>query len=221
MEILSLFPTPVGRFNLGALSEEEDAFMKTIGETQVKNEGNTTSLERVILHKPEMAELRQKIEATLAEYVKTTIAPTGDVKFLPTQAWLNYTTKGQWHHKHAHPGSIISGVYYVAASGDTDKIMFFRNGYKRVPFVQSEFNPWNSDSWWIPVSTGDLILFPSELEHMVPPVETDDTRISLSFNTWFEGNAGSVESLTHLSLSLSGPYTKPAEETRQIALNAV
>jgi uncharacterized protein (TIGR02466 family) len=155
---------------------------------------------------PGLVVLYEEIDAALAEYVKTTIAPVGDVKFLPTQAWLNFTTQGQWHHKHAHPGSLISGVYYVAASGDTDRIMFFRGGYKRVPFTQAEFNPWNSDSWWIPVAAGDLVLFPSELEHMVPPVTTDSTRISLSFNTWFEGSAGAVENLTHLAVSLSGPY---------------
>jgi uncharacterized protein (TIGR02466 family) len=206
VEIVNLFPTPVGRFNLGPLSPEEDAFVQAVGQVQVKNQGNTTSQERVILHRPEMAGLRERIDAALAEYVQTTIAPVGDVTFLPTQAWLNFTTQGQWHHRHAHAGSLISGVYYVAASGDTDRIMFFRGGYKRVPFTQAEFNPWNSDSWWIPVTAGDLVLFPSELEHMVPPVTTDSVRISLSFNTWFEGAAGSVESLTHLAVSLSGPY---------------
>jgi hypothetical protein len=30
-----------------------------------------------------------------------------------TQSWLNYTETNQYHHKHEHPNSLVSGVFYV------------------------------------------------------------------------------------------------------------
>jgi hypothetical protein len=63
-----------------------------------------------------------------------------------------------------------------------------------------EWNLWNSESWWFEVGTGDLVLFPSSLTHMVETVQGTDTRISLSFNTFPVGNIGEEVSLTGLKL---------------------
>ena len=35
-----------------------------------------------------------------------------------TQSWINFTKKGEYHHPHAHPNSLISGVFYVEADKD-------------------------------------------------------------------------------------------------------
>jgi hypothetical protein len=42
----------------------------------------------------------------------------------------------------------------------------------------------------LPVGTGDLLLFPSSLMHMVDNTVSKDTRISLSFNTFPVGTIG-------------------------------
>jgi hypothetical protein len=49
-----------------------------------------------------------------------------------TQSWLNYTKPGQFHHKHAHPNSFISGVLYMKAARQRDKIYFYKDGYKQI-----------------------------------------------------------------------------------------
>jgi uncharacterized protein (TIGR02466 family) len=210
MEVVNLFPTPVGRFHLGLLSEVEAKHLQAVGSEQVKNVGNTTSKARRLLQDPALPDLRTKIDEALAGYVANILAPARKTRMLVTQGWLNVTTKGQFHHKHAHPGSLISGVYYVEAAGETDRIMFHRSSYRRIQFPPRQFNPWNSETWWIPVKSGDLILFPSELEHSVPDLQTDTKRVSLAFNTWFQGECGSQDDLTHLQLSLAGPYAEVA-----------
>jgi len=58
---------------------------------------------------------------------------------------------------------------------------------------------YNSESWWFEVGTGDLLLFPSSLTHMVETVQEDE-RISLSFNTFPVGYVGDESSLTALHL---------------------
>jgi hypothetical protein len=59
---------------------------------------------------------------------------------------------------------------------------------------------WNSESWWYETGAGDLIIFPSNLTHMVQTKQGDGTRISISFNTFVKGYIGSDESLTGLHL---------------------
>jgi|TARA_R110000772_G_scaffold157927_1_gene269184 hypothetical protein len=53
-----------------------------------------------------------------------------------------------------------------------------------------DYNAWNSQTWWLPVEEGALLLFPSSLQHSVPPVEGEKDRISLSFNTFPVGDLG-------------------------------
>jgi predicted 2-oxoglutarate/Fe(II)-dependent dioxygenase YbiX len=59
---------------------------------------------------------------------------------------------------------------------------------------------YNSDSWWVPVETGNLVLFPSSTSHMVEDVVADKTRISIAFNTFVRGDLGDGVELTSLSL---------------------
>ncbi len=42
-----------------------------------------------------------------------------------TQSWLNYTETNQYHHKHQHPNSLVSGVFYINCDDKFDKIKFF------------------------------------------------------------------------------------------------
>ena len=58
----------------------------------------------------------------------------------------------------------------------------------------------NSESWWFEVGSGDLVLFPSNLEHMVETKVGNETRVSIAFNTFLKGHIGVDESLTGLQL---------------------
>lgn len=197
--IHNLFPTPVGRYELGRdLTAKELSFLKN-QETRF-NAGNTTSKDNTILKNKELTKLRDFLETSISEYFKTVYNPKHQVNLKITQSWTNYTENGQYHHKHAHPNSFVSGVFYVQANKEKDKIYFYRDGYQQIKFPPSEWNVWNSESWWFEVGTGDLILFPSSLTHMVETVQHDQTRISLSFNTFPVGVVGDEMDLTGLQL---------------------
>ena len=207
MEILGLFPVGVGRTNIGPLTLGELAAVRELGTEQLPNEGNTTSKARLVLQDGRLMPLRERIKIELDKYIDSIVCPEYRPEIVITQSWLNYSNKGQWHHRHEHPGSWLSAVYYVAADSESDKIYFHREKrYERIPFPPKEFNPYNSESWWIPVGTGDLVIFPSSLTHHVAPVETDSTRISLSLNTWFNGQAGREQDLTQLSCQVGPPF---------------
>ena len=199
MIIENLYPTPIGFFKYEeGLTEAQINFLS--GQEQRPNDGNTSSVDRYLLKQKKLANLTTYIEKCVHEYLMATICPKNDVRLRITQSWLNWTKPGQFHHKHAHPNSLFSGCYYVNANKETDKIFFYKDGYQRIKFPPVEWNSYNSESWWYPVGTGDIVLFPSELTHMVQPVGGEDTRISLAFNTFPVGHIGDEDELTALYL---------------------
>jgi uncharacterized protein (TIGR02466 family) len=199
MNIHNLFPLPIGFFRLGRdLTKTELDYI--LGQDKYPNQGNITSSNRTILKDKELTDIRDFIEDAMLEYFKTVHDPKGDVALYVTQSWANYTEPGQYHHKHAHPNSFISGVFYPQADRSVDKIYFYKSGYERIKVAPQTWNHWNSESWWFEVGAGDLILFPSHLEHMVETKVGNETRVSIAFNTFLKGHIGVDESLTGLQL---------------------
>ena len=199
MNLHPLFPTPVAFFDFPRdFSQDELDFM--LKQEQRPNMGNTTSSNNFILDRPELAEVRQFLQASVDEYLDQVFATTNKVGLRITQSWLNYTGNNQFHHKHDHPNSVVSGVFYIQSNKATDKIHFYKKlGNLRLP--SQNYNPYNSESWWFEAVPKQLILFPSTLEHSVETLKDYvGSRVSMSFNTFFQGEVGSLQDLTFLSL---------------------
>lgn len=198
MQMHNVFPTPVGMCDLERnLTEEEIMFVR--GQETRANMGNTTSVNNFVLRHAVMTPLRGWIEDCVSEFFKTTTNPKHDVHLRVTQSWFNYSQPGQYHHKHAHPNSFVSGVFYVNTNAD-DRIYFYKDQYHQISFPPESWNLYNSESWWFEAKQGRLILFPSSLTHMVPVVKGEDVRISLSFNTFPVGTVGEEMELSGLKL---------------------
>jgi len=195
----SLFPTAVSFFQYGGITEKEIQFI-TKQKTK-SNTGNTTSVDGYILKKKEMKKLKQFIEKSLKEYFQNIYQPKNDVEPYITQSWCNYTKEGEFHHKHFHPNSFVSDVFYVQADRTKDKIYFYKDGYQQIKISAKEYNPFNSESWWFETGTNDLVIFPSNLTHMVEKVVGKE-RISLSFNTFLKGHIGEDIELTGLHIGV-------------------
>lgn len=199
MNIQNLFPTPVGMSQLGRkLTKKELSFIK--GLDQYTNQGNTTSNDNYLFENKELADIHLFCQHQLEEYCQQVYCPKQDIEVYITQAWANYTKPGQYHHQHCHPNSFVSGVFYVNADKKNDKIFFFKGGYSQIEVPPTDWNQWNSKSWWYEAETGGLILFPSHLLHMVEQVTAKEDRISIAFNTFLKGKLGDNKALTELKL---------------------
>ena len=197
MNLFTLFPTAVGKFELGREFTKQE--YKFVEESERRpNMGNLTSVNNYVLREKPMKKLSEFLLESANKYFQEIYKPKDDVQLYITQSWLNFTEKGGFHHKHAHPNSFISGVFYINANPTQDKIFFFNEGYKQISLVATEFNLFNSESWWLEAGKGVLYLFPSSLAHMVEQVQHEETRISLSFNTFLKGTIGSNHNLTEL-----------------------
>jgi len=200
MNVLSLFPTAVSRTNIARpLTSIEYAVFKNISVRA--NVGNVTSENSMILDLPELKDIKQFIIDNVNEYFEKVISPNDNVVPYITMSWANITNTQGYHHRHVHKNSIISGVFYPNADEDSDSIMFYKPSYKSVAFTIKNWNVWNSESWEIPTGTGDLLIFPSDLEHEVKPVKKiDHERISLSFNVFVKGSLGAGITLDYVEI---------------------
>jgi uncharacterized protein (TIGR02466 family) len=190
--IHNLFPTPIGFYKVEIT--ELDAILS---QEQRSNTGNTTSVNNNLLDV--LPDLKKQVLVHLDDYFQSVYQPKHDVKLRITQSWANYTNAGQFHHKHAHPNSFVSGVLYPKADKEKDKIFFYKDGYQQIKIPPKDWNHWNSESWWFEVGVGDLVLFPSSLTHMVETVN-GESRVSIAFNTFPVGYVGDDLDLTGLHL---------------------
>ena len=164
------------------------------------NQGNTTSKDNNLFDREEMKDVYEFAKESVNKYLQSVYAPKNDVSLYVTQSWANYTQPGGFHHKHAHPNSFVSGVLYIQADPEKDKIYFYRDGYQQLKLPTENYNPYNSESWWFEAIPGQLYLFPSGTTHMVQNTESADTRVSISFNTFLKGYVGEDVDLTGLHL---------------------
>jgi|TARA_R100001530_G_scaffold132210_1_gene104423 uncharacterized protein (TIGR02466 family) len=100
--------------------------------------------------------------------------------------WVNINKKHNFNVEHTHPFSLISGTFYVKTNKDTGNIVFANpnvamEGYVKKEYVK-EHNQLNSNVWWYTPQDNVLILFPSWLKHQVEPNQSEEDRISISFN---------------------------------------
>ena len=200
-EISGVFPTPVyiSYMDRPFTPSEMEIFQNAEQKT-VANAGNTTSANNYILNEPGLESIRNILTAHTAEFIKRIYSPKYEIVPYITQSWANYTKKNQYHHTHEHPNSFISGVLYINANEEHDKITLHKKGYQQIKPVPSEWNWYNSESWFYTVKTGMIILFPSGTTHNVETKEGDNKRISLAFNTFFKGTMGENSQLTELIL---------------------
>jgi len=199
--INGIFPTPIYISKLNReLTPLELKFVDKSKKDFYKNDGNITSNNNYILNEKPFVNIKKELDLRVKDYFDKVISPANNITPYITQSWLNYTETNQYHHKHAHPNSLVSGVFYINCHEEHDKIKFFNDNYKTIKPEVKDWNIWNSETWWFSVKTGDVILFPSSLTHMVETKQGDNTRISLAFNVFIKGTVGINKQLTELIL---------------------
>ena len=202
MKIYQLFPEPVCTCSLERkLTKEELKIINEYKKETHKNDGNITSNNNYVLENKTLKNLKKDLHTKVMEYFDKVICTDNLITPYITQSWLNYTKSDQFHHQHAHPNSLVSGIFYISADKEVDSITFYKpNPEERIKLHVTKLNPFNSTNLRFPVETGNVFLFPSRLIHGVDRKKGTNTRISLSFNVFFKGTIGHNRSLTELVL---------------------
>ena len=114
-----------------------------------------------------------------------------------TDLWLNVYESQNWQEKHIHSPGQWSGVYYVHFDPNEHKATNFYHPCETLlataGITQNTLVPW--------VQEGDMIIFPSWLEHAAPMNKSSKMRSTISFNFFIEediyegGNTDTEESV--------------------------
>lgn len=163
------------------------------------NYQNWISDDQRIIERPEFAKLAAGAYDVVCEYFYGIMQAKETVEIYFTESWLNKTEKGQTHHRHWHPNSILSGVIYLETEGTSGSTRFITSQYDAIEYDINGSNLYNSRSWSVEPEAGTMIVFPSNVEHLVEPYQGETPRISLAFNTFVRGNINGSP-LTRLSI---------------------
>jgi uncharacterized protein (TIGR02466 family) len=101
--------------------------------------------------------------------------------------WLNVNAYRDLNKCHTHPHSILSGSFYVETPKNCGSIVFRHPYHSIIEMFWNnhtlKYNKFNSTIWEFFPSEGQLLIFPSWLEHYVEPnMNEKKERISISFN---------------------------------------
>ena len=100
--------------------------------------------------------------------------------------WANINGPGNFNRPHIHPNSLFSGVYWIKTPQKSGNLMVYdpRPGVQLTMPNRKE-GKWSPELWrevHYEPKAGRCIMFPSWLWHEVKSNESNDTRISVSFN---------------------------------------
>jgi hypothetical protein len=140
--------------------------------------------------------IKNECEKNLKYYTKEILCIKQD--FYITNSWItkkSLKSGYKEHHKHDHPNSIFSGVFYLDVEDGSDQKLFFsgKPGFLdtfNFDYHYSDFNMFNSRTYWLPVNVGTCIIFPSQVSHWVDEIKTGGERIVMGFNCFVKGKFG-------------------------------
>ena len=104
------------------------------------------------------------------------------------ESWVNYYVRDSNQEEHDHIPSFYSGIHYIKYDPEIHEAAAFMNPlaqlYTMTYSERSEVDAYDfSKQQFSPgVGEGDVVLFPSFIRHRVPKQQTDEPRITSSFN---------------------------------------
>lgn len=172
--------------NFDFLREEFDKFEFE------RNIYNYISTDKHIFSRDDFKEIKLTLENECKDYLRYAYGAVDFENIEIVNSWGNKTLPEGSHQDHAHPFSIVSGVLYLDNNPDnlnfamnthTQDIpcyLYRKQGYKTLKDFVGEGNNLQNH----------LLLILSNVGHRVLPSQTDLTRRTIAFNTFWKGNVG-------------------------------
>ena len=192
-QVYPLFSRPVYQSNIDVSSFDANDV------EWARNYTNSISKSQNVLADEKYKKLLGEISIELNEFFYGLMSAKKEVELYITESWFNKTIKGESHHRHWHPNSLYSAIVYLTGKEGTGTTTFITSAYDTIEYDMEQPNIYNSRSWNFAPKIGDILIFPSNVEHLVDQYNEDEPRITLSFNTFVRGQINN-SALTRLEL---------------------
>ena len=118
----------------------------------------------------------------LSDYVLTMCKDSvGDHNFKTVDCWGALYKKGNYIKVHNHWPCALSWTYYIKTTKNTSPLVFV-NKLEETPFMSVNGNHFSAEEYVLQPEPGDLVIFPSIINHRVPAERSDDERIAVIGN---------------------------------------
>ena len=196
----SLFATPLYSADLNLNLKNLKDFCKKhqqknkTGEQKSNNGGYQSNF--ILPHKGPLDPLIKEIETNANIFAQQFLNKKVTQKI--ESIWINSNLYKDTNRIHSHPGSAISGVYYVKTPSECGQIIFEHPAGRALEYymesidslpgrrnelASEEYNSFNSFRTGLKPTENTLYLFPSWLMHYVESnMNETEERISISFN---------------------------------------
>ena len=197
-ELLQIFPTPILIIKYDDDISEETKYVENLEYISQKENKNFKSKDSYLMKHEIFKNIKNFFGESITKYTEKVL--NSKQRLVITQCWTNKNPPGAKHHEHVHPNSIISGVFFFRIGGKLPPIQFAKTNQVAMKLDPVKYNNITAETFMLPCVPGELLLFPSNLKHSVPMNLSEETRYSMSFNTFCIDILGSENSLTHLDL---------------------
>jgi uncharacterized protein (TIGR02466 family) len=194
-----LFPTPLvsyavpdaERLNSALLAEIAARQNAEAGVVRSNRKGWHSESDFFTRSEPAHVELANAVRAAARDATARVAAPGVDAGELGmgVVGWINVNPPGAHNVPHDHPGSFWSGCYYVKndqpegepSNGGSITFIDARSAPAGQPVVRA---PAFKALFGVHPLPGALLLFPSNLKHLVTPNDSADDRVTMAFNVF-------------------------------------
>ncbi len=185
---MDMFVTRVWTFDLSELEHEFSGWKQSIHEQRASSpapQGRSNRLgwnsEKNIFNNPNFTPLKQASEKCFLHCFRE-MGVEVDEKAFDISAWVNMTYPGGYNVQHGHPRAYLSGCFYLETPENSGRISFAdpRPGAVYAPLEMA--GPMSSRALKAQPRSGQLIIFPSWLEHSVELNESRENRVSIAMN---------------------------------------
>ena len=188
-KVVPIFPSCIHTIDIDNFDDYKDQLIK---ETYQERDENITGrkLSNEGGWQSEQINILQSKSETLKEIITSlsTFKPINEKVDMIVEGWKNINKPGSFNVKHVHPRAHFSGVLWIKTPKNCGNILFespqLFDKYQELDCYIDEFrlktNAYMTYSFT--PKEGKMLIFPSSLSHLVEKNESDEDRISYSFN---------------------------------------
>ena len=184
---LDLWPTVLLRRRLAGHAQPNAALSELIEAMYRGSEQLTTRYQGVDflgIDADAVRWLRTAIDETVAAYFRQS-GMDYPIRW-SLQSWPNVNRRGDYHPPHNHAWCYLSGTYYVKLPDDGGGAISFYDPRGTVNMLMPAGESAGAHEYTLRPGPGTLLLWHASLNHLVHPHQSEQARISISFNIVLE-----------------------------------
>jgi len=166
----------------------------------IRNQANLISDELYLFNLPELKSVAEAIQEALDIYARDVMGIAQKIEV--TQSWSLINEPGVGMHAHSHSNSIVSGsLYFCEMPKPISHLIFDRSQMYQAIDIRpgsEKRNLYNTQVNIVEPRVGEVLLFPSGINHMVETNQSNEMRHAIAFNSFVRGKIGHFRDVSEL-----------------------